>query len=77
MRTRWPGAGRLEQLRAAMPGRTRRCSRLLEGEPGPGEAVLLNAGVALVVEGGRAISPKGALARASIESGAAAGCFRG
>jgi len=53
-------------------------TRLLEGEPGPRrEAVLLNAGVALVVEGRAGSLAEGhALARASIESGAAAGCFQ-
>ncbi len=53
-------------------------TRLLEGEPGPRrEAVLLNAGVALVVEGRAGSLAEGhALARGSIESGAAAGCFQ-
>ncbi len=52
-------------------------ARLLDREPGPRrEAVLLNAGLALVVEGRALDLPEGyERARAAIESGAAAGCF--
>jgi anthranilate phosphoribosyltransferase len=52
-------------------------ARLLEGEPGARrEAVLLNVGMALVVEGRAADLGEGcARARVSIESGAAAECF--
>ncbi len=52
-------------------------ARLLDREPGPRrETVLLNAGLALVVEGRAAGVAEGyELARSSIESGAAAGCF--
>jgi anthranilate phosphoribosyltransferase len=52
-------------------------ARLLEGEPGARrEAVLLNVGMALVVEGRAADLREGcARARVSIESGAAAECF--
>jgi len=52
-------------------------ARLLDGEPGGrAEAVLLNAGMALVVEGCAADLHEGyERARVSIESGAAARCF--
>jgi anthranilate phosphoribosyltransferase len=52
-------------------------ARLLHGEPGPRrEAVLLNAGMALVVEGRAGGLAEGyERARTSIESGAAAGCL--
>jgi len=52
-------------------------AHLLEGEPGGRrEATLLNAGMALVVEGRAGSLAEGyERARASLESGAAAGCF--
>jgi anthranilate phosphoribosyltransferase len=69
----------LEQLAGGDAGENAAMlARLLEGEPGPRrEAVLLNAGAALVVEGRAGSLAEGhALARASIDSGAAAGCFQ-
>jgi anthranilate phosphoribosyltransferase len=52
-------------------------ARLLDGEAGPRrEAVLLNAGLALVVEGSAPDLAEGReRARVSVDSGAAAGCF--
>ena len=69
----------LEQLAGGDAGdNAAMLARLLEGEPGPRrEAVLLNAGMALVVEGRAGSLAEGyALSRDSIESGAAAGCFQ-